>query len=337
MNLLILAASFISFVDPYNPSQTITLQDTEINMPAQTPISPMERIIDRQVMSRPSLQRGGYDFNDLESRYPTRSPVPVAERQVVPLEVQLAETEFQNEQMAREVDIRGRLLNQQINQKQMVYTDNVNKQAEEAMPLIARIDPRSEDYELQVAEFNERYPLAFQNPGFTRQFENLKQTNEQWRANKEIKTQYAVRADDQENYAARRAEERMLQEVAKFGEGALAEYNASLEEDARNGQLADPYKAFARASTVIAQKQREVAETKPITTSEFRSLVGLKAKILENASIDELEPSQRAELEAIQGQINSYLAPRSNTQGAPTSRIAPPTNFFPKSSTKTGP
>lgn len=337
MNILILAVSFVSFVDPWNPSQTVTLQDGEFRMPTQPQITPMERIVDRQFMANPSLQRGGYKFDELESRYPTRTVIPPSQRQVIPLEEQLAETEFQNEQLARDVDIRGRLLNQQINQKQMVYTDNVNKQAEEAIPLIGRINPRSPDYELQVAELNERFPLAFQNPGFTRQFDNLARTNEQWKGTQEIKTQYAQRTDDQENYAQARARERLLTEVAKFGEGALAEYNASLAEDEQNGVLGDPYKAFARASGVIAQRQREIQETKPITTSEFRALSTLKAKMLENASYDELEPSQRMELDAIQGQIDSYLAPRVGASGVPQTRTVAPTNFFPKPSTKTGP
>lgn len=274
MNFLLLLAVLPGittiYPDPVIPG-AYQVWEGSLIMPESSPISRQTRIADTVFQSRPSLQRApmGDIYEDVETSYPVREVVPRSQRQRVPLEEQMAMDEIQTQQLGRQTAIRGQILNQKLTQKNFEYEDSINRQAEEAIPVLGRLAPGSDDFDTQVAELQREKPLAFQNPGFTQQIGKLVQTHNQLQQNKEILTRGAQEQDAREEYANRRTEEEIMTTLAQYGPEAIAIYQENLKPD-ESGFITPrrQIEAFAAASGYINRAKAAQIEEKPMTPKE---------------------------------------------------------------------
>ena len=140
-------------------------------------LSPMERIVDQQFLTDPTLQRGPEQPGSS-----VRSVLPQNERQTMTTEDAMAMHDYRRKRMADELAIKGAQLNQKIAQRDLEYKDKIITQAEEVQKLIGGLTPGSPTFDAQVADINLQYPLAQQNSAVQEQIQNLSQTNNQMKA-----------------------------------------------------------------------------------------------------------------------------------------------------------
>lgn len=306
------------------------------NMPTQYQLPSDTQTADAFMVGRPGQFQDPY--RRAVQQYPLQPTIP---RYTVPLEEEIATNEIVQRNMARDVSMRGALLNQRINQKQFEYDSNIASQAESAINRIADLNPAAEDYEAQRAAFVKEFPLAIQNPGFNSMMGRLDQSFAQQRQATDILQRSEAAQVDRRNYAYEQMAQQHRNNVAQFGESFLKDYDAAL---ATNG--GDPTQAFATVASKINQERNRQLEDRPMTPAQVaREIRGNRDKMIDILKMagainpEDLTGLLKEQYDAYASEIASLQANPSNT-GAPQAvpaKTAPPQSFFPKPSTKQGP
>jgi len=303
---------------------------------------------DQTAMGDPYAFRGDRNvYNEVSDRYPVSPTIP---RQQVPLEEQMAMDEFQTQQQARQVNIRGQLLNQRVTQQQLDYDNRVINQAEEAQPALADLTPGTPDYEAQKALFLKTYPLAAQNQALQTQLGRLDQTHAQQMQANEILKRQAQDDDAREQYAQDRMAQSLDAQVAAFGPAAMKVYQDAMKVEP--GQFITPEKrieAFSKASGFInqmkAEQERQKYEDRPMTPQQVQREISSKRAqrlgILRTAGVQspaDLTGDLADDYNAISQEIVSLQSnPSADAATGTPVKTMPIQSLFPKPSTKTGP
>jgi len=294
MIALLAAAMWVTYPNPQNPNEYLTYQEGEsVKMPPPK-LSPMERIVDQQFLANPMLQRGpeqsdSFDYDQLERRYPVRSVLPQNQRQTMSTEDAMAMEDYRTERMAKDINIRGALLNQKIAQRDLQYKDNVITQAEAVQKLIGGLKPGSPTFDAQVAEMNLAYPLAQQNNGVQSQIDTLSQNHTTMARDQTIRNESYKRADEVNNA---NKENQMEMNVASLGASAKSAYDRAIAE----GET--PINAYSLAITknnIESQAFKDAQlQDKPMTPQQTAAAISRlrsqSAYILKAA--DETDPSK---------------------------------------------
>jgi len=331
MILLLAAAMWVTYPNPKNPNEYLTYQEGEsIKMPRPI-LSGMDQIVEEERIADPTLQRGpeqsgSFDYDQLERRYPVRSVLPQNQRQTMTTEDAMAMEDYRTERMARDISIKGALLNQKIAQRDLQYKDNVITQAEAVQKLIGGLKPGSPTFDSQVAELNLLHPLAQQNNGVQSQIDRISQTHTQMARDQTIRDEGYNRADALDNA---RQQDAMDMAVANLG----SRYQDIYDEAISKGQT--PNKAYgivmdSRATDLSDRKlQPELLDSRDYLAYSKNMERLLRDKDGDPRKVEDLTPAEQREYNFIQSQMRTFID-RQNPQGQPgTGGTAPPKNFFP--------
>jgi hypothetical protein len=175
------------------------------------------------------------------------------------LEQKLQMEEIESQRLARDVNTRGSLLNQRINDAEHRYKLSTIEQSEQFLDRMKDLDPRSPDYITSRADLISKYPLAAQNDSITRNLGLLDRTHEQIGQNDLILNRQRELAKEAER-------ERDINQgrtlAAKFGSRALAQYEEMLAKDPQNplGVIANMVDAQEQQNTISTLKRIGVDE-----------------------------------------------------------------------------
>lgn len=338
--LAIILAATMWYADSWTDQYGITRTDFwSVDMAERNQLlSPQSRLLEREMIRRPELQRE-YQFPDDES-YPLRTVLP-SQRRIIPLEEQLAMEEVQTQRTRDQLAISGAQLNQKIAQANFGYDQNIINQSNEALPLLGTLQPGSGDFEAQAAELQKSKPLAFQNPAFRQSFDRLQQTHIQLqetntRQRDQLRgvaaklgeqglavydTAIAEGKDPLEaiatvssigasmDAAAKREQQlnSFRENIAKSGDiEALSSFNRILEAAGAN---ADPYAAYVQAVN-LSQSRKP-----PITRADYNTYASRLGRLQEKAGIEDLSAEEQGEVQFLQDSINSFINYQRESQG----------------------
>lgn len=349
IKLLLALWPIISYPDPQNPNQTLTwVPDPVADIPYMQSDAAMA---DAAMVRNPGMwqRSSGNIYDRVSEQYPVSEVVPRNQRFTVPMEEQMAMDEYRTQQLGRETAIRGQMLNQRMAQKNFEYENNIISQAEQAMPLYSRVDPRSPTFDAEVADINEKFPLAVQNQGINSMIGRLSSTRNQYVQDQEIKERNLQDHTLRQVARADAMDDEMDIRASQLGAGAYKVYQDEL----RNNQ-GDRQAAYSMAATKAAQDEaafkRQQEVNAPITRADYtaylRQAQGLLSDPLTKMprSVADLSPEDRAEYDFLQSQMRSFA----NQQGGSFQSYRPqvsqssqstvtPQSFFPKPSTSKGP
>lgn len=304
MNALILVtALFTTFP---NPDGSYTAYPDSMP-PPQSPISRATQVADAFMVGQGSqYQRPQtFSYDELEERFPVRTRGP---QYTVPIEEEMAMDAYQTERARQEVDLRSRMLNERIARNQFDYDKKILEQAERATGLLGELNPQSPDYLAQKAKFQEQFPLAVQNPAFNSQLGRLDQTHSQWTNDQDVLKRYEMQRNDMENERGYRDEQRIQEQLAQYGPGALDIYEKSLAEDRANNRPPDIIRAFANASQAVAVEQARRIQEKPLTPQQEREyrfdLIKQRAAIIDRRAKAITEPGDDGTLEFLNSELD---------------------------------
>lgn len=304
MNVFILLTAL--FITSPNPDGSYTTYANPVP-PPQSPIGRATRLADAIMVGQPQqYQRPQtFSYDELEERFPVRTVV--APRYTVPVEEQMEMDAYRTERLGRETAIQGQMLNQEVTRNNLDYDRKSMAQAQEVMRsgLLADINPNSPDFDTQVADIQQRYPLAFQNQAFNSQIARLAQSNNQWKQSQEIRDRSLdLQRERDLEYRSRQAAE-MRERVASLGTGALDAYNLVEQE------TSDPLKAYAAAASWAADNKRKQQVNAPLDRQDYIAYSRRLDQLTEGMggnrlSRADLSPEAQQEYDFIQSEMNRF-------------------------------
>ena len=341
MIAIILALSWpLTVVEPeYVPAPCYPCNmPTQVNLPTDTAIA------DSFMVGRPQQFQDPY--RAAAERYPLEPTLP---RYRVPIEEEIATNEIVQRRQARDIGMKGALLDQKVREKNFDYDNSIVQQAESAIPMVGRLNPSDADFPAQRAALLEQYPLAAQNPAFNSMIGRLDATHAQQQQNREILNRNAQEEDARAQFAEDQFSQRLESTVASAGPEALKIYQDAMRPEPGKLVSADQQmRAFAKASQYIAQQQAAAKaqsyEDRPMTPQQVRNArnelireigkwnsrkTGIDTK-------DSWTDTDEQILQSMYGDLNSLNANPGSGAAQPVQK-ASPQSFFPKPSTKTGP
>lgn len=305
MKILLLATAL--FTTFQNPDGSYTSY-SDAMPPPQSPLSRSTRYADAVMVGSGGQYQRPDPYAAVEEKYPIREVVPRNQRFTVPVEEEIAIDQLQTDRAKQEVDLRSRLLNERIARNQFDYDKKILDQAEQATGLLGNLNPQSQDYLAQKAKFQEQFPLAVQNPAFNSQLGRLDQTHSQWTNDQDVLKRYEMQRNDMENERGYRDEQRIQEQLAQYGPGALDIYEKSLAEDRANNRHPDIIRAFANASQAVATEQARRIQEKPLTPQQEREyrfdLIKQRAAIIDRRAKAITEPGDDGTLEFLNSELD---------------------------------
>lgn len=316
-SILFLAQAFyIEKMDGY--PETYYVRPQPNFMPVNTPVvPPAARILDNVTIGSPSLGRAEYEFPNEDNGFPIRRVIPREERVQIPIQERLQMEQIATQQATDQARLAAIQSDLTIRKNNAEYDANINQQATQGMRALRNLNPQSEDFPSQVAELQEMYPLAFQNPGFTNSVNRLDQIYKNRIASQEILNRQ--QENDQRDDA--RYRERMglelRQTAATLGPDYLKDYEDSLRQDIEAGRSPDPTRAYSviaqRAArdrmAYEAEQKRQERENAPMSNSDYLATIKARATLLgrkDDATSGWDESTEAPQLEALNNQIRTY-------------------------------
>lgn len=302
------------------------------NVPVQTQIPPAVRLLQNAAIGNPAI-RSQYEFPDANNGYPLRTTR--YGQPLVPIQEQLAMQQLQNQQQREQLEVSGQQLNQALAQKKDLYDTRVNQQALQATQQLGDFDPQSPDFEAKFTQFQKANPLAFQNPGFRQLASQLLQTRQQ-----HVHTDEAASHALAAHQATTQVQQDMLKqhsvnstraEAAKYGEDALAAYDAALQ-----GNGNDPYAALAFSQRQISKSKDEAmtqkADNKPITLENYNAMLLRQHNLLGNGKKDyaDLNQDEKTRYDFLENNIRAYEDGKNEKSATATPAKQPVSFFLPK-------
>ena len=326
--LLALTWPIITYPDPRNPDRQLTWVP---DMPATPFIQADTARADAAMIGQGGqyqrLPRQGDIYSEVAERFPINEVVPRNQRITVPLEERMAMDEFRTQQIGRETAIRGQMLNQKITEKNFQYENNIIDQAEQSMPLYSRVDPRSPTFDAEIAEINERFPLAPQNQGISQMIGRLGSTRNQFVQDQEIKDRTLQEHSLRQVYRGDVQDFQVNQDVSRMGVNARKIYEQALADgEAPEMALAMATSQAAQDEAIARRQQAESLQTvrsnAPLDARDTIALGNFQQKLLEGyggfpRKLEELSESERARYDYYESLINEAIQQKRSSTSSP--------------------
>jgi hypothetical protein len=173
-------------------------------------------LVDQQYVNNPMLQRGPYNFDDLQNKYPVRSVLPQSQVQTIPLQQQIALNQLKTQQMSQQAELVGQQLHNQSQQANLTWQTGVHEQETQGLQKLGDLDPTSPDYPNQRIAFVKAFPLGIQGQSLQAQLNNLDQTHRIVNNNAQIGDKLAQQDNEREINQARQLLSQNPEELAQF-------------------------------------------------------------------------------------------------------------------------
>lgn len=299
-------------------------------MPVNTPVvPPAARIVDNVTLGNPAFQRQEYEFPSEENGYGYREVIPRNQRNYVPIQERIAMEEIETGRANDQARLAAQQFNLSNARANAEYDANINSQATLATQRLGTLDPKSDDFPAQLAQFQEEFPLAFQNPGFNQTVGRLNNSYEQRKQAQEVLNRQVQSDIRDEDKFQTQLTTRLRSQVAALGQDYLDELDKQVAEGA------DPIVAYSavaqranRAQAAYeAEQKRLERENQPLSQSDYLGNIRAISSIQKSVNDGSMTEEEAApQIQALRQQNRTYETQRGLTTSRDTQPSAPVAN-----------